>query len=306
MMLEVFGVQLCFYGLCYAVGFATIFLWMRSRRERLGLTRSDPYDFALLFCVCVLLLGRCFELCVYEWQLYRGQPLKWIEYWNGGMASHGVLLGAALGTLLYSRLRGVSFLRLADEVVIPGALLMALGRIGNFVNAEIYGPVTSGWWGVETPYAAGLRHPVTLYDAAKNIAVAGILLYLERRTRPYPGKKFAHFIFWYAFLRIFVDQFRQYESYVFGIGTGQYCNAAMAAAGALMIVWRRRGARDAAKPTGVSRAPRTVGAWGLAGRRVALSFLIAFALTIPSGWSQEWLAHRRISITNNDKYFKYD
>lgn len=290
-MLEVFGVRVWFYGACYAVGFVTIFLWMRSRRERLGWTRSDPYDFALVFSVCVLIVGRCFELCVYEWQLYRGQPLKWIEIWNGGMASHGVLLGAALGTLLYSRLRGTSFLRLSDEVVIPGALLMALGRLGNFSNAEIYGPVTSGWWGVHTPYAEGLRHPVTLYDAAKNVAVAGLLLYLEQRTRMYPGKKFAHFVFWYAFLRIFVDQFRQYESYLFGIGTGQYCNLAMAAVGASMILWFKRRARNSAAQTSVARQPMPVGLCGLAVRRVALSLLIMFALTIPSGWSREWLAH---------------
>lgn len=286
------ALKLYYYGACYAAGFLVIFLWILSRRDRFAWSKSNAYDFAITFALSVLVCGRMFEVFVYEWDLYREAPSKIPRLWEGGMASHGVLLGASLGTILFAWIRGTDFLRLIDEVVIPGAILMALGRLGNFINAEIYGPLTDGWWGMHTPYASGLRHPVTLYDSIKNLAVAGIILIVERHTLLYRGKRLAHFLLWYGGLRLFVDYFRDYESYFLGIGTGQYYNLAMACIGLGLIIWfrwRAKGVSDvyAVKPVHV---PETKPLWP---RRTVFAALVFFALLIPSGWSQEWLALRK-------------
>ncbi len=136
------------------------------------------------------------------------------------MATHGVLLGAVVGAALFCWSRNKTFLRIAYEIVVPGAVLLALGRVGNHINGEIYGSVTEVGWAVEFTYATGYRHPFALYEGAKNLLIVPILLYVRRDPHRPPGLLLAHFVFWYGFLRVFTDHFRDYESYWFDIGTG--------------------------------------------------------------------------------------
>jgi prolipoprotein diacylglyceryl transferase len=204
--------------------------------------------------------------------------------WRGGMATHGVLLGAVVGTLVFCRLRNKSFLEIADELVIPGAVLMALGRIGNHINGEVYGSLTDVAWAMEFPYAEGCRHPVALYDAAKNLLLVPLLLgirrYNLRRNGYLPrGLMLGHFVLWYGLLRLFVDYFREYDSYWLGVGRGQYFNLFMAVVG-LSIVLAVRG-RTSSQGAAVFRSTtrsKDPASWG---KRIALS--------IPSGWTQEVL-----------------
>ena len=92
-------------------------------------------------------------------------------YWLGGMATHGLLIGAAAGTWIFARWHRLSFLRLADALVIPGAFLMGVGRIGNFIDGQIVGSLTDVPWAVKFPDAEGFRHPVVLYDGLKNLTL---------------------------------------------------------------------------------------------------------------------------------------
>ena len=130
------------------------------RRRELGWSLPEVYDFSILFSVGVLLLGRLFAVFVYHWEYYSGHLNELFSYWSGGMATHGVLLGGTGAVALFCRLRQKSFLKLADEIVIPAAFFMALGRIGNFVNGQIAGTTTDVWWAVQFPNIEGFRHPV--------------------------------------------------------------------------------------------------------------------------------------------------
>jgi phosphatidylglycerol---prolipoprotein diacylglyceryl transferase len=136
-LIEVEGIRLWYYGLAYAVGLLTVDLWVWLRKERLGYDRGDVAWFSLLFALGVLLGGRVFDVFLYEWFYYEDHLQQIPRLWQGGMATHGVLLGAAAGTLIFCRLRGKSFLAVADEIVLPGAVLMALGRVGNHINGEV-------------------------------------------------------------------------------------------------------------------------------------------------------------------------
>lgn len=264
---------------------------MLAKRREIGWTRAEAIDFSIFFALGILTGGRLFEVLVYEREIYLQQPLEILAFWKGGMASHGVLIGGTAGLLLFCRLRGKSFFQAADEVAVPAALLLACGRIGNHVNGEIYGPVTDGWWGVKFPYAEGFRHPVALYEGAKNLVVLAILLGVRRRYKPGQGMVLAHFVFWYGFLRVFVDLTREYESYFLGIGKGQYYNVLMAVVGAALIFGRRRRPAPEAPPS----APAGAQGW-MPLRRLAFGALMLFALTLPSGWSQPWLAQRRHAL----------
>jgi phosphatidylglycerol:prolipoprotein diacylglycerol transferase len=290
-LVELEGIRLWHYGLAYAIGLLTVDLWVWLKRERLGFDGRDVAEFSLLFAAGVLLGGRIFDVILYEWFYYEAHPWQIPSLWQGGMATHGVLLGAVVGTLVFCRLCGKSFLAIADEIVIPGAVLMALGRIGNHINGEVYGSITNVVWAMEFPYAEGCRHPVALYDGLKNLLLVPILLGVRsislRRNGYLPrGLMLGHFVLWYGLLRVFVDFFREYDSYWLGIGRGQYFNLFMAVAGLCIVVAARRRAK--AEPGVVRRSSRTrdPAFWG---KRVAFYALVVVCLTIPSGWTQQVL-----------------
>jgi phosphatidylglycerol:prolipoprotein diacylglycerol transferase len=234
------GYTAWYYGAAYALGFLGIFLTARLRYRQIGMPRTWAIELAILFALGILLGGHLFEATVYEWPYYSAHPLAWIRYWRGGMASHGVLLGGVLGTLAFCRLRRIPFARVIDELAAPAAILLALGRLGNFINGEIYGPITSAPWGVIFPGDPDPRHPVTLYESLKNVVVFAILLGLRWRIQPGRGLLAAHFVFWYGGLRILTDIFRDYSVHFLGIGRGQWFNASMALLGLVLILWRRR------------------------------------------------------------------
>jgi phosphatidylglycerol:prolipoprotein diacylglycerol transferase len=307
LMLDIAGLGFWYYGLAYCLGFLGIYLWFRRPQSALGPSPRDALDLPLLCTLAVLIFGRAFEVIVYEWPYYTQHPSQLLSYWRGGMASHGVLLGGAAATWLFCRLRHQPFLKVADEIVIPAAVFLALGRIGNFINGQIYGSVTDVFWAVQFPGDDQLRHPVTLYESAKNFLVAAILIGLRRRWRPGQGVLLAHFVFWYGGLRVLTDCFREYSTTFWSIGAGQYFNILMTLLGVALILWRHRACRrcqgnlrkngclhdsmprsqNDAQPARFHHGPYL---WIKRGTFVGLLIL---SLTIPSSWTQGYLDQLR-------------
>ena len=133
---------LWWYGLSYTLGYLGVFFWMKRR----GMTKAEAYDLTLRLGGSVLLGGRLVEVFFYEWAYYGEHPWHIPAVWLGGMSTHGILLGATLGTLWHCRRTGRNFLEFADVFVVVGAYLMGVGRIGNFIDGQIVGSVTSMPW----------------------------------------------------------------------------------------------------------------------------------------------------------------
>lgn len=284
----VLGVHLWWYGLAYTLGFAAICCFLRSRRGELGLTAAMVYDLSILVAAGVLVGGRLVEVVFYEWPFYRSHLHLIPAYWLGGMASHGLLLGAIAGVLLFCRIHRQPFLIIADALAVPAALILGFGRIGNFIDGLIVGSPTDAWWAVKFPDAEGFRHPVVLYDAAKNLLLVPLLLLVDR-LRLARGAVTGLFLFAYAGLRIFVDLFREYPTTLLGLGTGQILNIGMSLAGLALLAWcvtRRSSVPEGGHGGEHAPIPRR---WtdGAGWRPILLAALVTFSLVIPSDWTQD-------------------
>ena len=281
------GVYLWWYGAGFALGFLQLHRVLLRSHVRLGLTRRSAWALSMLLTVAVLGGGRGVQMAFDEWPFYRAHPAFVPAFWLGGMATHGLLLGAAVATAAGAVIWRVPFLALADTLAIPGAFLMGVGRLGNFIDGQIVGAVTDGWWGVQFPYAEGFRHPVVLYDGVKNLVLVAYLLHV-RRTTTTPGAVAARFVVWYAAPRVVIALWRDYPTHRLALGTGQTLNLAMSALG-LVLLWRSRQRRlgrlaPAAVPVPLAasadRAPSP-------GQRLAFALLLAACLLIPSNWTQD-------------------
>ena len=144
------------------------------------------YELSLLLAGGVLFGGRLVEVAFYEWPFYREHLHLIPAMWLGGMATHGLLAGGIVGVWVFCRVRGKSFLRVTDALSIPAAFILGIGRLGNFVDGQIVGSVTSVRWAVRFPDAEGYRHPVVLYDGIKNLLLIPVLYFAGLRRLP-PG-----------------------------------------------------------------------------------------------------------------------
>ena len=286
-----FGAYLWWYGASYTFGFASLLFWLWRRRRQTGMPAAEARALTIAVACGVLLGGRTVEAVFYEREFYFAHP-EWIPaLWLGGMSTHGILLGATLAAAWHCRKWRRNFAELADELAAPAACIMGFGRIGNFIDGQIAGAATTMPWGVLFPDFEGARHPVVLYDGVKNLLLFGFLLWLVRR-RPPRGAMLGHFLFWYGFLRIFVDLFREYRVELLGFPPGQEFNVFMALVGGGILLHShlRMPRRESDKLRGGLRRGQCP-PWKTAAQVAALFLLMALPNVIPSDWTYDVPTH---------------
>ena len=303
------GVHLWWYGLSYSLGFLNAHSYLRRRRELLGFSLRSVYNLNLLLAIGVLMGGRLVEVIFYEWPFYQAHLSLIPAYWIGGMATHGLLLGGLAGVWIFARLEQRPFLSVTDALAIPAAVIMGLGRIGNFIDGQIVGSVTSAWWAVKFPDAEGFRHPVVLYDGLKNLLIVPILFFVGRWRLP-QGVKTGIFLFLYAFLRIFVDIYREYPTTLLGLETGQVLNLLLSllGLGLIIVLFRRHHNQSETNAPPRFGTNSTARSRGLAWRRLLFAAILLFAMTMPSDWSQDVPArygHRHAGLHHSAVYPKF-
>jgi phosphatidylglycerol:prolipoprotein diacylglycerol transferase len=275
------GVHVWWYGLSYTLGFVNAYLSVRRQRGALGFTDRDVLELVLMLAAGVLAGGRL--VAVFHARDFFAAHLSLIPaVWLGGMATHGLILGGFTGVGLFCAIRRKPYRVVFDALAIPTAVILAVGRIGNFIDGQIVGSVTTMPWGVKFPEAEGFRHPVVLYDGVKNLLLVPILMWARHRNPP-AGRLAALFLFLYAALRIPIDLFREYPQSLLGLPAGQAFNVFFALAGVALLI---RNAFRVAEPRGIaSTAPPAASgtkAGGLWLRRLAFFACLAFPTVIPS------------------------
>jgi phosphatidylglycerol:prolipoprotein diacylglycerol transferase len=216
--------------------------------------KDDLDDFVAWAIGGIILGGRLGYVLFYNLEYYLGAPLEALKVWQGGMSFHGGVLGVLVAMAVFARLRGFSFLRLADIVTAVAPIGLFFGRIANFINGELYGRVSDVPWAVRFPHGGDVpRHPSQLYEAIlEGLVLATVLFILTRipSLRVRPGFIGGAFLAGYGAFRAFVELFREPDAhigFIFAhISMGQVLSVPMALAGVGVMVWAwQRGARAA-------------------------------------------------------------
>jgi phosphatidylglycerol---prolipoprotein diacylglyceryl transferase len=203
-------VSIHWYGLMYACGFLCgLPLFRRMSRHR-AIALASAQEEALLTAMIlgVLLGGRLGYVLFYGDAFYWHNPLEIVRVWHGGMSSHGGFIGVALVLLWYTRRYKIPFFSLLDALIPSITLGLAFGRIGNLINGELYGTLTTLPIGMYFPDADGLRHPTQLYAVLKDLFLCASAMFLLQKRGVSSGMVTACFLMSYALLRSIVELFR--------------------------------------------------------------------------------------------------
>ncbi len=201
------------YALTYLFGFATVW-WlgsMRAARPGSGWTRQQLADLITNGMLGVILGGRIGYILFYDLDAYIAEPLRMLKLWEGGMSFHGGMVGVIIAMAVYARSIGKSFMDVADFVAPLTPIGLGAGRIGNFINGELWGRTTDVPWAMVFPHDPSQlpRHPSQLYQfVLEGIVLFVLLWWYSSKPRP----RFAvggMFMLGYGAQRILVEFFRQ-------------------------------------------------------------------------------------------------
>lgn len=241
--IDLFGWQIHWYGLLYLAAFAIAwFLLPKLQSLRsLNLSKDEWSQLLTASVIGVIVGGRLGFVLFYEPAYFLSHPFHIFAVWQGGMASHGGFIGVTIALMWSLRDKKNLILPIADVVVVPVALGLACGRIGNFINQELYGTITTLPWGINIPGEEGLRHPTQLYAVIKDLFIATVC-YLHLLKTSVPGRTLALFLMLYGALRFIMEFFREQQGQFVEIGPlafsdGQILTVPLFVAG--LILWLR-------------------------------------------------------------------
>ena len=266
-----FHLALRWYALAYIAGLVGGYWLIRRaiRTPRLwpgkpAMTETQLESLLTWVIVGVILGGRVGYVLFYQPQIYVDDPLQVLRVWEGGMSFHGGFLGVVIAGIAFCRLNKLSMLSTGDMMATVAPIGLLLGRVANFINAELWGRATDLPWGVAFPGEAALcagvvcgRHPSQLYEAAlEGLLLGALVLYAVWRAGwlARPGRVMGLFIAGYGMARFAVEFFRQpdaqfvsagnplglaWQSGGWGLTQGQALSLPMIAVG-LWFLWRAR------------------------------------------------------------------
>ncbi|CAH1211492.1 phosphatidylglycerol--prolipoprotein diacylglyceryl transferase [Candidatus Nitrotoga sp. BS] len=237
------------YGLMYLLAFM-LFLLLGKMRTRIlnrpGWDEKMMDDLLFYGILGVVLGGRLGEVLFYNPGYYASHPLEILAVWQGGMSFHGGFLGVLVAMALFARLHKLPWLQLMDFIAPLVPLGLGAGRIGNFINAELWGRPTNVAWGMVFPNVDDLsRHPSQLYEfALEGLLLFALLWLYSSKPRPV-GAVSGLFLIGYGSFRFLVEYTRNPDDGIFGlmslgISMGQWLSLPMVIAGLVLMLKGQR------------------------------------------------------------------
>jgi phosphatidylglycerol:prolipoprotein diacylglycerol transferase len=231
------------YGLMYLIGFLSLLWlgkWRASTQPERGWKSAEMDDILFYGALGVIIGGRLGYVIFYQPAYYLSHPLEIAYLWQGGMSFHGGFLGVLAAMVLFARKTGKRWLAVMDFVAPLVPLGLGAGRLGNFINGELWGRTTDAAWGMVFPQVDQLaRHPSQLYQfALEGIVLFVLLWWYSSKPRPV-GAVSGLFLIGYGSFRFLVEFTREPDSFLgllaLGLSMGQWLSLPMIAAGIWMM-----------------------------------------------------------------------
>jgi phosphatidylglycerol:prolipoprotein diacylglycerol transferase len=260
--LRIGPVQLRWYGLMYMLSFIISYfvLKRRAKLRKLDISTDDLYDLLFYLIIGVMVGGRLGYVIFYDLSSYLRDPLSILAIWEGGMSFHGGFIGVTLAAWLAARRKGWDFWEIADLASGAVPIGLGLGRIGNFINGELYGRPTNVPWSMVFPDdGTDPRHPSQLYEAfLEGLVLFFILRWLYMKNL-YRGTVFWALVGFYGLFRFLVEFVREPDAQIgldLGMFTrGQLLTFPMLVVGiTMMLIYARRNPLEKSHPKRKSRA----------------------------------------------------
>ena len=212
-------IDLYWYGAMYAISFLIIDYMMKANHfnfNKYNLSSNQIDRLLLVSLISLLLGGRLGYVIFYNLEYYLLFPIKTFFIWEGGMSFHGALLGVIFAIYLFRKSINLGFLQLSDFTVLYVPIGLFFGRIGNFINSELFGIPTNSSWGVIFPLLDNIpRHPSMLYEALlEGLVLFIVLLSLSRKYASTPGFLTSIFLIFYSIFRFMVEFVRVPDSHI--------------------------------------------------------------------------------------------
>ena len=235
------------YGVMYLIGFVASYLLVKEQIKKRGLPLGSEFLESLYtYIILGLVIGaRLGYVLFYDLSVYLNHPLEIFAVWHGGMSFHGGLIGSVVCGVWYCKRSHADAWRVADLVTATAPIGLGMGRLGNFINGELYGRVTDRPWGMIFPTGGLLpRHPSQIYELfLEGVVLFAILWIMKDRVRK-SGVLVSLFIMLYGVIRFLVEFFREPDSqlgFVLGPFTmGQVLSTCMVMGGVVLFFARQR------------------------------------------------------------------
>ncbi len=257
-MLSVGPVQIYWYSMMYLVAFFIVYhlMMFRIRREEISLTKDQVTDFATWAVLGTILGGRLGYVFFYDFSYFIQNPIE--IFWPfrdgvftglSGMSYHGGMIGVVVSTFLFSKRHYLKFLSFIDQIATATPIAYTFGRLGNFINGELYGRVTTsklGMYFASAPEGGeDLRHPSQLYEGFfEGIILFAILWPLRNKMKNLPGSMLGLYLIFYGFFRFCIEYAREPDEHLgfvlLSFSMGQVLCFAMIIAGIIFVANGKR------------------------------------------------------------------
>ncbi len=230
----IFGVPIMWYGVIISFGIAVAYLLMNYRAKRQGFSEDIVTDWAF-WTVPIGIVGARLYYVIFEWNRYSGDFFKIINIRNGGLAIHGGIIAGIITTIIFCKIKKLSFWEWADLAIPSVALAQGIGRWGNFTNQEAHGRATDLPWAI---IVDGEKvHPTFLYESLGDVLICIFLLFLSKKKKN-SGDLFLMYVILYSLLRFFVESLRTDSLYIGPLRTAQLVSV-IGIIAALVILFKK-------------------------------------------------------------------
>lgn len=234
--------QIRWYGMMYVVGFilANFLLKKLSEKGFFKVPKEKVDSLITISFVCMFLGARLAYVFIYNWSYYKDHLAELFSVWNGGLSFHGALAGLLAGGFIFAKKNGISWAQVMDNVALAGTPGLFFGRMGNFINGELYGSITDSPFGLIFPAGGPYpRHPSQLYEGITEGLILSIILWILLRKVKYYGVLSSVFLIGYGVFRFMVEFVREPDvqlGKIYGLNMGQWLCLIMIMVGTAALV----------------------------------------------------------------------